>query len=117
MAALETQSAELARRNQLLTSVAAIKEAQNPVHPPSANAAVCWAARSSHELGVACKHVDELSASYLAAEVAACRPQTPHAARLFETAFMLSYIMLFRHLLQHDNPSGTQRFHNVPHAT
>jgi len=37
VAALETQSAELARRNQLLTSVAAIKEAQNPVQPQTAN--------------------------------------------------------------------------------
>ena len=44
VAALETQSAELARRNQLLTSVAAIKEAQTPVQPQPANAAVRRAA-------------------------------------------------------------------------
>ena len=46
VAALETDRAELARRNALLTSVAAIKEAQNPVQPPPVNATVSPAAHS-----------------------------------------------------------------------
>ena len=40
VAALEVERAELSRRNQLLTSVAAIKEAQSPAQPTPANLVV-----------------------------------------------------------------------------
>ena len=49
--ALETERAELSRRNQLLTSVAAIKEAQSPAQPEAVNVVVGSVSRHPSAVG------------------------------------------------------------------